>query len=253
VIGRKIIYYDVLTSTNDVLKTAALRGEDEGTVVIANEQTRGRGRRGRSWHSPRGLGLYLSFLLKPDLGARQLGLVSLCSAIAVAGAIRKTTGRTAFLKWPNDIFLADRKVGGILAEAGVISGLGTYVVVGVGVNVLHRIEDFPPELQKASSSILSCTGKTICKHDLSQAIIVELNSFFRSSSQNGWPERIIQKWMSLCGHIGDEVGISRENDTLKGIFVRIDEYGNAVIATENGEQMVVPVGDVSLRKEGVCS
>ncbi len=251
-IGRKIYYYDCVGSTNDVLKEYARRGEPEGTVIVAKEQTQGRGRRGKSWQSQRDLGLYFSVLLKPRIDPAKLGWISLYAAVAVGKAIGKTTGMKATLKWPNDILLAEKKVGGILVEAHTAALAVNDVIVGIGINVSHPDEAFPAELRARACSLLSCTGKAISKQDLLQAILVELNALYDHPNEDFWTQKVKEKWMALCGHWGNQVCIENGQITLTGRFLGVNEFGHAVIQTENGERRMVQAGDVSLRKEEEC-
>jgi len=251
-IGQKIYYHDRAGSTNDLLKHYALGGEAEGTVVVAKEQTRGRGRRGRYWHSQRDMGLYFSFLLKPKIDPRQLGWISLYAAIAVAKAINKMTGMSATLKWPNDILLVEKKVGGILVEAHTTASKVRDVIVGIGINVLHPPGAFPPKLRSVSGSLLSCTEKVISKQDLLQAILFELNVLYCDSKDGDWPQTILKKWMALCGHLGSQVSIENGESFYSGRFVGLNELGHAIIQMENGDRHIVQAGDVSLRKEALC-
>ena len=248
IIGQKIFYYDRVDSTNDLLKQYALRGEMEGTVIIAKEQTHGRGRRGRSWYSQRDFGLYFSFLLKPKTDPMLLGWISLYAAVAVAKAINKTTGTNATLKWPNDVLLAEKKVGGILVEAQTTAFAVKYVIIGIGVNVLHPIEAFPQELQSISGSLLSCAKKEINKQDLFQAILFELNALYCFSAEKDWPQKIMEKWVPLCAHLGSRVCVDNGKVSLSGRFLGLNEWGHAIIQTENGDQCIVQAGEVSLRR-----
>lgn len=143
-------------STNDVAKTLAADGAPECTVVLAERQDAGRGRAGRVWSSPPGLGLYLSVIARPD--ATKASIYPLRSAVAVAQALDPWTARKVAVKWPNDLLLHGRKLGGILCEATWKGGSIANLIVGVGVNVLHRTEDFPPQLRDGAVSLRSASG-----------------------------------------------------------------------------------------------
>ncbi len=157
----KIITHDVLDSTNDEAKRLAKAGAESGTVVVAREQRAGRGRLGRTWHSPDAGNLYLSLIHRSTLPADGLSGITLDAAVAVADVL-ETAGLTTGLKWPNDLIIEDRKVGGVLTELSVEGGQVT-VIVGLGLNVNATVENFPPELHAIATSMAIETGEN---HDL---------------------------------------------------------------------------------------
>ena len=151
VVGRDLRCLPELGSTNDHLKELARQGAPEGLVVLAERQTAGRGRLGRSFQSPAGLGLWMSILLRPDCPPERLPRVTALTAVACTGAIRSICGVEAGIKWPNDLVCRGRKLCGILTELES-DGQGLAVVIGIGLNVAHRREDFPPELRETGTS-----------------------------------------------------------------------------------------------------
>ncbi|MCX6574641.1 MAG: biotin--[acetyl-CoA-carboxylase] ligase, partial [Candidatus Aminicenantes bacterium] len=154
-VGAIVHRLESVPSTNDLARTLALRGAAHGTAVVAGEQTRGRGTKGRVWHSPAGLGLYVSFILRgPGGGAVPFPhIIPLAAGLAAADAVREAGGIETSLKWPNDILHDGKKLGGILSEA--VSGAtgGDFVVVGIGLNAGHGPDDFPEELRASSTSV----------------------------------------------------------------------------------------------------
>ena len=144
-IGSRLLYFLTLTSTNEHARELAEDGWPEGTIVLSEEQTSGKGRAGRSWHSPPGLGLHVSVILKPSLPPEKVALMTLMTAVSAAQGLREL-GHEAAIKWPNDILLGDRKIGGVLADARLRPGGPADVVVGLGLNVNHLEADFPAEL-----------------------------------------------------------------------------------------------------------
>ncbi len=145
VIGRPLEVLGEIGSTNDRIMAAGRDGAPEGLAVIADRQTAGRGRLGRSWASPPGVGLYTSILLRPKLPAGQVPLLTLVSGLAVAEAIENVTGLAPRLKWPNDLLVNEKKVGGILTETASVESRVSYVAVGIGINVGHEAQDLPEQ------------------------------------------------------------------------------------------------------------
>src|SRR5262245_58426611 len=146
---RRVLWYDEVSSTNDLAGMMAQRGSPEGSVVAANTQTAGRGRLGRAWASPPGAGLYVSVILRPSAAVAQL--ITLACGLAVADGVRNASGLVTRLKWPNDVYAGDRKLAGILAEAGSAGGGLQHVVVGFGINLLTA--SYPPEVAARATSI----------------------------------------------------------------------------------------------------
>jgi len=248
-IGRKILHFDSISSTNDVLKEKALAGECEGLVITADEQTRGRGRGGNSWLSTRGEGLYFSVLLRPQINARDAGIFSLFPSIALADAIAHQSGAKATTKWPNDIFLTGKKVAGILGESSTTSQKINFVIVGAGINVLHEQKDFPPDLSDSACSIKSATGKTVDKSDLLYDILSGMESIYSQMNNSAdWQHLIADKWMKRCLHLEHKVIIKNNTFLKEGIFAKISTTGEALIRTENGILEKIAVGNFSLRE-----
>jgi BirA family transcriptional regulator, biotin operon repressor / biotin---[acetyl-CoA-carboxylase] ligase len=156
-LGRPLSMVDVTGSTNDDAKAAAHGGIASGSAFVADAQTAGRGRLGRTWHSPAGENLYVSFVLRPDLPAAIVPNVTLAAGLAIADAIAPLITLPVQLKWPNDVFVSDRKIAGVLCEAAVAEGRTSFVVVGIGLNV--RSASFPPDLAATSTS-LAIAGAT---------------------------------------------------------------------------------------------
>ena len=153
VIGRQVLVYEKTASTNDLVEKLALDGAAEGVVVFAESQTRGRGRMGRSWASPRGKGLWFSTLLRPKLPLSSVARLTIAASVAIARAIREQTGLVAEIKWPNDVFVAGRKCAGILAELRTEMDAIKFVILGIGLDVNCDAADFPPEVRRIATSL----------------------------------------------------------------------------------------------------
>ncbi len=180
-IGNDIRRFESLPSTNDTARELARAGAAHGTVVVADAQTRGRGTKGRSWHSPRGLGLYASFILRwdgPDGFRAPFSLLPLAAGLAAADAVRDAAGLEARLKWPNDLVHGRKKLGGILTEAVFAAGRPGFAVVGVGLNVNHGEADFPGGIRETATSIRLATGHESDREALLASLCLGLERWY---------------------------------------------------------------------------
>jgi BirA family transcriptional regulator, biotin operon repressor / biotin---[acetyl-CoA-carboxylase] ligase len=182
-IGTIILRFESVLSTNDAARDLIRACAAHGTVVVAEEQTSGRGTKGRSWHSPRGLGLYASFLLRWEASGgpgESFPLLPLVAGLAAADAVRDAAGVEARLKWPNDLVHGRRKLGGILTEGVLRAGAPGHAVVGIGLNVNHGETDFPAELRTAATSLSLITGRPADIEDLLARLCQTLDSWYNS-------------------------------------------------------------------------
>jgi len=228
-----------LVSTNDRLKDRARDGAPEWTVVLADEQTGGRGRQGRTWFSPPG-GLYLSLLLRPRFEA--FGLIPLTAGVALVEALREH-GVAAELKWPNDALAGGRKVAGILAEASSSAGRLDWVVLGIGVN-LQVVEGLPQGVREAATSISTLTGAQVEPVVAATAVLAHLSLWYDAlrvdpaSVVRAWSERALAWW-------GRPVELQSGGQTVRGIAEGIDASGALVLIGEDGGRTAVLSGDVT--------
>ncbi len=243
-IGSKILYYANLPSTMSTAKELAFSGCPDGTVIIAGEQGSGRGRLGKCWSSPRG-GLWLSIILRPQLLAQEISLMTLAAGIGVCSAIGKHCGLHAQLKWPNDVLIRGKKVCGILAEGSISSGRFEYVVLGLGVNLNLDIRQLPKELQEHVTTLsFECREPIECFEFLKE-LLIELDSTYSllSSDRTG----IIDLWKGYSITIGQKVSAISGTQTIIGTAADITDTGSLVIVLESGETVEVCSGEVSLR------
>jgi len=192
IVGRRIECFTRIGSTNDRARELASSGEPEGTVVLAEEQTRGRGRGGRIWHSPRGLGLYLSILLRPSASAAEAPVAGLMTAVAACRALEDFTRGAVRIKWPNDILVdtagdpaRPRKVAGILTESRTVSDGIRDVVVGIGVNVNHEERDFPPDVAERATSLRLCATGAVDREEVAVALLDQMERWYRLWNERG--------------------------------------------------------------------
>jgi BirA family biotin operon repressor/biotin-[acetyl-CoA-carboxylase] ligase len=246
-IGSEIHRFKKVTSTNDVLKGMALNGSAEGTVVIAREQSRGKGRQGKTWLSPLDKGLYLSVLLKPRLDTRYTGLFSLFAAAAVSTAISKTAGVAAGVKWPNDVLIRSKKVAGILVESSSAT-LIKFMVIGVGINVTG---DFFPKsgLAATAGSLAGLSGRAVDRADLLDAVLGEMNALYALMEDvKKWRRRVVDLWCGLCAHLGQEVRMISDEGVFDGLFTGVTETGEAILKI-GAQNRFFSAGLCSMRKD----
>lgn len=245
IMGRGIFPFGQVSSTNDVAFSLARSGSPEGTLVIAEEQTRGKGRLGRAWHSPPGLGLWFSIILRPEIAAYESATVSLGVALAVAGVLRDAYGIDARIKWPNDVLVGRRKICGILTEAEFRGGNVEFVVVGAGINVLHEATDFPGELRTIATSIAMESGAEVNRVDVLSRVLGEVEEKYGRLCRNGFAD-VRREILPLSSLMGKMVRVEGGNGITEGVAVDIDETGALVLRRENGLNERVVAGEATL-------
>ena len=235
-------------STNSACRRLALEGAPDGTVVLADCQTAGRGRRGRSFQSPAGKGLFFSILWRPDCAPERLLPLTALSAVAACRAIRRVTGAEVQIKWPNDLVLSGRKLAGILTEMALEgeSGHVSHVVVGIGINVLHTAEDFSPDVAAMATSLTMELGRPVSRPALAAALIGELDKLY-TSLRAGDLSDYLAEYRRDCVNLGKTVQLlspaGRETVTAVGID---PEFG-LVVRRPDGTEKTVRSGEVSVR------
>jgi len=238
--------YKTIESTNSEAKLAALQGAGHGTTIVAEEQTKGRGRFGRDFYSPSDSGIYMSIILKPDLNMENSVLVTTAAAVAVCRAIEKFTDDLPMIKWVNDIFIGNRKVCGILTEAvtNFESGVMDSVVVGIGINVKTRKEDFPLELQDTAGAIFNGNDDFI-RNQLTAEIINNILAICKSMKSRNFMQ--IYKQRSII--LGENILYKKDNIWHEGYALDIDDCGGLVVYTGEGQKITLNSGEVSIRKK----
>jgi len=238
-IGKRIHSYESTGSTNDIAQKLAESGSPEGTAVFSEGQSKGRGRLGREWSSPKGKGIYLSLILRPKISPTHASKITLMSAIAVAAAIRKITDLTALIKWPNDIMVNGHKVCGILTEMSAEVNTVKYVVIGIGINVNTDKEHLP----KGASSLKSELGAPVSRVELTRELLREIEHQYRLFREEGF-EHIITQWRNLSYMLGERVRVMCQDKKIEGYAVDLDSNGALVIRLDSGFTENVTAGDV---------
>lgn len=239
------MYFQEMESTNSYLKELVAAGAPEGTVVIAEKQTAGRGRLGRSFFSPEEKGIYMSVLLRPELELKRSVLITSMAAVAVANAVERVSGLHAQIKWVNDVFLNQRKVCGILTEAGFDTEKQSlaYAIVGIGVNV--GAMEFPEELKNIATSVSNECGFAVKKEKLEEEILNELNRWYPTL----WNGEFLSESRERSILLGKEIlvaGVNAAEGSYPAKAVELDELGHLIVET-GGRRVVLNSGEVSIR------
>lgn len=247
-LGRELKFFNTVDSTNTMLKALAGQGASEGTAVVADAQEKGRGRLGRSWMSSPGLGIWLSFLLKPDLHPAMLQSLTLAAAVAVCRAIEPFTAEKPGIKWPNDILINGKKVCGILTEMSAEADRVMWVVIGIGVNVNQCPEDFPEELKESAASLamFQKDGQELDRCRLAAGIMNAFEDIYLDFVRNG-PEAMLAEWKQRSVTLGRRVSLKQGDKTLTAKVLDIGPDGRLVIETEGGTVTEVLSGEITLR------
>jgi len=237
-----IHYFDTLPSTNDLAKELGARGAPEGTLVVAEGQSRGRGRLGREWNSPPGVGLYVSVLLRPPLPPADLPQITLTAGVAVVRALRQAGGVTAGIKWPNDLVLAGKKLGGILTEMETESDRISHLVVGLGLNVNNR--QFPAELADLATSLALTTGRTFSRLRILQVWLEELESLYQRFLAREFAA-ILEEWKDYTVTLGRAVRVRQGAVEICGQALEVAADGALLVRTRSGEVVRVISGEIA--------
>ncbi|MFA5039356.1 MAG: biotin--[acetyl-CoA-carboxylase] ligase [Candidatus Omnitrophota bacterium] len=239
-VGTKVLVYDRVTSTNDLAHFLAKDGEPEGTVLFAHGQTQGRGRLGKTWESAYGKGLYCSFILRPDMEIQRLPRVTLITALAVVRALKELSVEDVFIKWPNDVLVAGKKIAGILTEMSLEADRLSYVVVGLGVNVNHE----PGDLPKDAVSIRQILKREIDISDLAHSVVRHLDALYEKLTQgfSGLRDEV-----KACSGLvmGERVRVVSEHYVVEGYVVDFDDNGGLILRLDNGFLNTVHAGHLT--------
>ncbi len=242
-IGQEILIYDAVESTNDTAKRMVGESDNEGTVILANSQTQGKGRLGRSWHSEGNVGVYLSILLKTSLPPEQISKIALVAGVALVQAINEFSQPRAYLKWPNDVLLNGKKVAGILTEY-CKKKEHSEVILGIGINVNHA--HFPISLQHIATSMAMENGEIFERLPLISSLLNHLDREYQSFLNEGLSPTVDQ-WNLNSDMFGKHISLTKGTQTFFGTAMKLDaEEGNLVVLTDNGEELAFDSGEVTL-------
>ena len=244
-IGSKVVFIAETGSTNADAFRLAEEGAEEGTVLLAERQLTGKGRLGRRWESPCGVNLYCSVVLRPELPPYEAPQLTFLSAVAVARAILAVTGLQPSIKWPNDLLMGGRKVAGLLNEMNAETDRVGFVILGIGVNLNMRSEQFPADLRTPATSLLLETGSVVSRQAFTVRLLQELESEYRRFRVDGFgPVR--EEWARYCNAFGRSVAVESGSSNLQGSFAGIDHDGALLVQTANGRVERILSGDVTV-------
>lgn len=245
IMGRRFLYQEEVTSTQDIAEEAARKGAEEGVVAISERQMKGRGRKGKLWASPPREGVYFSVILRPNLRPSQIIQIPLIAGVAVCRAIKKVTPLEPRIKWPNDVTIDGKKVAGILAEMSSDMDRVNHIVLGIGVNVNTECSLLPEPTRGIATSLAEKCGEYVSRVRLVRSLLAEFDVLYRTFLASGF-DSPRQQWKALDNTIGSWVKVSDGNEETKGKALDIDEEGFLLIRKENGDVKRIISGDVSL-------
>lgn len=246
-LGHSICYEDSVDSTNNLAKSLANAGCENGLLVVAEEQGAGKGRLSRGWISPYAKGIWFSVVLKPPFLPQEASKCTLLAAVAVVKAVNKLKGVHASIKWPNDVLLNGRKLVGILTEMNAEFGHINYVVIGTGINTHTTAEDYPPEVRDLAVSVAQMAQEPFARVQLLADILKNMEDLYELAIAQGF-KPVLDEWRKLSCTLGQEVKVIAPDCTYFGKALDIDDEGLLLVQrSDNGNVEKVVAGDVSIR------
>ena len=244
IIGKNLIVLDSVNSTNDYLKKLGNEGCDNGTVVAAREQTRGKGRLGRTWQSKKDDGIAFSVLLRPNVAPSEVSAITPLAGLAVCKAIREYTKLDCVIKWPNDIIVGRKKLVGILTEMSAEFDAVEYVITGIGINVDHT--SFPEEIAFKATSLLLETGRHVDKNEFLACVLEHIeNEFVKNNLE--LTSTALSEYTDLCATLGRSVTFQRGTRRISGMAVGVSEHGELKVMMSDGTICLVNSGEVTVQ------
>jgi BirA family biotin operon repressor/biotin-[acetyl-CoA-carboxylase] ligase len=241
--GKRVYHFFKVDSTNRVAMELSQAGEPEGAVVIAEEQTAGRGRSGRVWHSERATGIYATIILRPKLAPVQAPLLTMMAGLSAHSAVQAQTGLDVDLKWPNDLLINGKKVGGILTEMYAEPNQIRFVVVGIGLNVNQ--EKFPGDLSVIATSLRAESGRSQSRLELLVRLLREFETDYNRFLAEG-PASVIERFSEVSSYArGKRVRVTNGKDSFTGITAGLAPEGLLLVKRDTGQQVTVIAGDVT--------
>ncbi|WP_027718393.1 biotin--[acetyl-CoA-carboxylase] ligase [Desulfovirgula thermocuniculi] len=244
--GRHVHYCERLDSTNRLARELAARGVPEGTLVVAEEQTGGRGRLGRGWFSPYAKGIWCSLILRPSLSPLDAPPLTMLAAVAVAEALQRAAGLKPGIKWPNDLLAGGRKLCGILTELDAEVEKVNHLIVGIGVNVNIAPGEFPPDLAETATSVLAVTGRRASRVRLLQEMLAALEYWYLRWQKEGFSP-VLSRWKEYSVTLGRAVLVTSHRESYEGWAEDVDESGSLILRLPGGQRQKICSGEVSLR------
>ncbi|MFH0731980.1 MAG: biotin--[acetyl-CoA-carboxylase] ligase [Candidatus Omnitrophota bacterium] len=241
IIAKRIYSYKETASTNDTAYNLAMHGEKEGSIIIAESQTAGRGRMGRTWVSPKSKGAYFSVILRPDILPKEVSGITLFSALSVAKTIREITNLAAFIKWPNDVLIDNKKICGVLTEMNAETDKINFVIIGIGININTKKELLP----KGATSIAEESGRELSRVEIVRSIFKNMDKYYRLFN-SGHIDEIIREYKEFSNFLGTRVQVTYHETKIEGYAIDVDRDGALVLRMDSGLNERVLAGDVTM-------
>lgn len=249
-LGKDIHFYREVDSTNEVARKLADEGAEDGTIVIAESQRSGKGRRGKKWVSPSG-GVWMTMILRPDVEPNRAPQITLVAGVAVAETLFQECNLDIGIKWPNDILVGSKKISGILTEVKTnISGELEYVLVGVGIDLNVDVDSFPPELQNGATSLKVELDREIQGSELVKRFLQKFETRYNQFQAGNFRE-ILNQWRKLSSTIGSQVEVHKKGRTVYGEAVGVNKDGKLIVELDDGTlQKIISGRCVHISKDG---
>ncbi len=244
-IGNKIICFTETNSTNTVAFKLAEDGAPEGTVVLADSQSRGKGRLGREWSSPPGVNLYASIILRPPVLPLEASQLTFISAVAVARTVEQVTSLKVRIKWPNDLLLDGRKFAGLLNEMSAETEKINFVVMGIGVNINMLAGQFPADLRYPATSLLIEGGCVVERNSFVRILLREMDNIYDRYLQEG-DQPVREEWLQRSRMVGCMVNVNSSGKLISGMVTGIDQIGALLLRLADGSEERILAGDVTI-------
>jgi len=248
-IGHQLYYYEEISSTNDEAFRLGLAGAPEGTALIANSQSAGKGRMQRVWHSPAGSNIYTSIILRPQIEPARAPQISILAGVAVADVLESYCPDRIKLKWPNDVLIDGKKVCGVLSQIKTAVSEVDFIVLGMGINVNISYNQFPEEIRNLATSLAIETGREISRQELIISLYENITKWYKQLIQNGFGP-IKEKWRSLTPMIGKPVQVMFGEEAVSGKAIGLDDDGSLILLAAGNKEIKVSAGEATIIKKG---
>lgn len=244
-IGRKVFFYKTVDSTNTIAAGLAEKGVAEGVVVLADSQEKGKGRLGRTWVSPPGVNIYMSIITRPAIDIKDVTLLTITAAVGCTIALRRITGTNVTIRWPNDLIISGKKLGGILTEMKTDPDGKISAIIGIGINVNVDIDVFPPDVRKIATSVKNETGASYPRTEMIAEILNEIDKWYGILKGRG-KELLLSEWQRLTSTLGREVKVTVGKETFTGLAESLDDKGMLILRLPSGELKRISSGDLTI-------
>lgn len=243
---KRIFVYESVDSTNEVAASLSIRHEiGSGTVIVADTQENGRGRLGRAWISPPGVNIYMSIILKPELQPRDATLLTVLASVACTAALRNTGGLPVSIKWPNDLLVAGKKVGGILTEVRSEPDKIRNAIIGIGINVNIEKNNFPSDIRSIATSVRAETGENFSRSGIIVRILQEFEKRYKLLKRTG-RGRLLDEWRRFASTLGQNVRIAMGKEVVSGRAEDIDDEGMLLLRLRSGALKKISSGEITV-------